>query len=75
LVSADKVVRDQYTALTKRIGQENAVLKTLETKLADAQGAAARRKDLRVERDGAYGRVFDAIISEQQALAELYAPH
>jgi len=74
LFSADKVVREQYAALTKRIGQGNATLKTLETKLADALGAAARRKDLQAEREIAYKRVFEAIISEQTALAELYAP-
>jgi hypothetical protein len=74
LFSADKVVRDQYAALTKRIGLENASLKTLDAKLTDAQGAAARRKDLQAERDNAYKRVFKAIISEQTALAELYAP-
>jgi hypothetical protein len=74
LFSADKVVRDQYAALTKRIGQENAALKTFEAKLADARGAEARRKDLQAERDEAYGRVFVAIINEQNALAELYAP-
>jgi len=32
--------------------------------LADAQGAAARRKDLQTERDDTYGRVFEAIINE-----------
>jgi len=74
LFSADKVVRDQYAALTKRIGQENASLKMLEIKLADAQGAAARKKDLQAERDNAYKRIFEAIINEQNALAELYAP-
>jgi hypothetical protein len=74
LISADKVVRDQYTALTKRIGQENAILKILEAKLTDAQGAAARRKVLQAERDNAYRRVFEAIISEQTILANLYAP-
>lgn len=74
LFSADKLVRDQYTALTKRIGQENAALKMLEVKLTDAQGAAARRKVLQSERDDAYKRIFEAIINEQAALAELYAP-
>lgn len=74
LFSADKVVRDQYTALTKRLGLENATLKMLVSKLADAQGAAARKKDLQVERDNAYKRIFDAIINEQNALAKLYAP-
>ncbi|WP_413991182.1 TrlF family AAA-like ATPase [Labrys okinawensis] len=74
LFSADKVVRDQYAALTGRIAQENSALQTLETRLSDAQGAAARRKDLQTERDETYGRVFEAIINEQNALAGLYAP-
>lgn len=74
LVSADKLIRDQYTALSLRIAQENTALQTLQTRLADAQGAAARKKGLQSERDDAYGRVFEAIISEQTALANLYAP-
>lgn len=74
LFSADKLVRGQYTALTRRIAQENSALQTLETRLTDARGAAARRKDLQIERDTTYGRVFDAIINEQNALAGLYAP-
>lgn len=74
LFSADKLVRDQYTALTKRIAQENAALQTLQTRLADAEGAAARRKDLQIERNDSYGRVFEAIIKGQDALAGLYAP-
>jgi hypothetical protein len=74
LFSADKVVRDQYAALTGRIAQENSALQTLETRLTDAQGATVRRKDLQTERDDTYGRVFEAIINEQSALAGLYAP-
>lgn len=74
LISADTVIRNQYTALSSRISQENSALQTFETRLTDAQGAAARRKALQVERDAAYGRIFEAIISEQSALAALYAP-
>jgi energy-coupling factor transporter ATP-binding protein EcfA2 len=74
LFSAEKIVRDQYAALTSRIAQENSSLQTLEIRLTDAQGAAARRKDLETERDDTYGRVFEAIINEQNALADLYAP-
>ncbi len=74
LFSADKLVRDQYVALTGRIAQENSSLQTLETRSTDAQGAAARRKELQTERDNIYGRVFEAIISKQNALAGLYAP-
>ena len=35
LFSADKLVREQYTALTGRIAQENSALQTLETRLTD----------------------------------------
>lgn len=68
LFSADKVVRDQYAALTGRIAQENSALQTLETRLTDAQGAAVRRKDLQTERDDTYGRVFEAIERAGRAL-------
>ncbi len=74
LVSADKLIRDQYAALSQRIGQENTALQSLQTRLTDAEGATARKKDLQAERDAAYGRVFEAIINEQTALADLYAP-
>ncbi len=74
LVSADTLVRSQYAALAQRIALENSALQTLQTRLADAQGAAARRTNLQAERDAAYGRVFQAIINEQLALADLYAP-
>ncbi|MEA2164820.1 MAG: hypothetical protein QOK37_2947 [Thermoanaerobaculia bacterium] len=74
VLSADKIVRGRYAALTGRIAQENSALQTLEVRLTDAQGAAARRKELQKERDDSYGRVFEAITDEQHALASLYAP-
>lgn len=74
LFSADKLVRDQYSALTGRIALEGTALQNLETRLIDAQGAEARRKILQAERNDTYGRVFEAIINEQTALASLYAP-
>ena len=73
-ISADKIIRNQYVALSSRIALENNALKALEKRLTDAQGAAARRKALQSERDASYGRVFDAIISEQNVLVDLYAP-
>lgn len=74
LFSADKTIREQYTALSNRITQENGILSNLEKKLADAQGAEVRRKVLQVERDRVYGTVFESIINEQNALNDLYAP-
>ncbi len=74
LISADKNVRQQYAALSKRIAKESSTLQNFQNRLADAQGAPERRKVLQVERDETYGRVFQAIIDEQTELADLYAP-
>jgi ABC-type lipoprotein export system ATPase subunit len=74
LLSADRVIREQYAALSKRIATENSTLTTLKTRLKDAEGAAERQKELQRERFEAYGRLFQAIINEQDALADLYTP-
>lgn len=74
LISADTIVRNQYSALTQRIATENSALEKLKLQLVDGQGAAERRKALQQEREDAYGRLFTAVISEQQALVDLYAP-
>jgi hypothetical protein len=74
LLSADNIVRNQYASLSQRIALENAALQNLQTRLTDAQWAAVRRRQLQSDRDAAYGRVFQAIINEQAALADLYAP-
>ena len=42
LFSADKLVQEQYTALTSRIAQENSALQTLETRLTNTQGPIGR---------------------------------
>lgn len=73
-ISADTVVRNQYTTLSKKISTEKSALQGLKTRLEDAIGAAERRKTLQQEREAAYGRLFDAVVKEQNALTELYAP-
>jgi len=74
LINADVVVRRQYNALAQRIATENGALQTLKTRLEDAQGATERRKALQGERDDAYQRLFEAVVSEEQALVDLYKP-
>lgn len=74
LISADALVRKQYAALATRMATENRALHQLRQQLTDAQGATERRKGLQQERVNAYGGLFKAIISEQQALTDLYAP-
>lgn len=74
MLSADKVIRERYAALSKKITQETSTLNTLKQRLKDAEGAAERQKALQKERMEAYERLFEAIITEQDALADLYAP-
>lgn len=74
LISADTVVRNQYAALAKRIAAENGALQAFKTRLEDARGAETRRRRLQGERDDAYQRLFDAVVSEEGALRALYAP-
>ncbi|MEQ9662728.1 MAG: AAA family ATPase [Parasphingopyxis sp.] len=74
LFSADKLVRDQYTALSNRITQEQSALQNLESRLTDAKGATARRKQLQTERTDSYRSVIEALIAEQHAMEGLYKP-
>ena len=73
-ISADKVVQTQYATLSKKITIEKAALQTLKARLDNARSAFDRRKALQRERDEAYGRLFAAVISEQEALIDLYGP-
>jgi energy-coupling factor transporter ATP-binding protein EcfA2 len=73
-ISADTIIRNQYAALAKKIAAENGALQSLSKRLVEAQGAAERRKALQKEREESYGRLFEAIVGEQQALVELYEP-
>jgi RecF/RecN/SMC N terminal domain len=74
LVSVDRDTANKFSALSKRITEENAAFERLNEKLADCEGANERVKTLAQEREAAYVRVFDAIVSEQAVLTELYNP-
>lgn len=74
LVSADKVTQRRYSALSKSIISESSILENLEEKLKVAKGAKKRIKNLQVDREKAYKRIFDLIESEENVLKELYKP-
>lgn len=74
LVSADNETQRRYTALSRSIATETALLQTIKQKLEDAQGASNRVHDLQIQREVAYVRAFDALILEQTVLNDLYAP-
>jgi AAA domain, putative AbiEii toxin, Type IV TA system len=74
LINADAETQRQYALLTTRITAENSALQTTAQKLIDAKGAHKRAAELTTAREGAYKRVFDAIVSEQLVLESLYQP-
>lgn len=74
LVSVDKQTAIRFATLTRSITQENTALEKLRERLIDAQGAPDRAKVLARERELAYSRVFDALVSEQTVLKNLYKP-
>jgi len=74
LVSVDKATATKFSALSKKIVEENERLERLKEKLADAEGAKARADDLQTEREAIYKRVFDAILAEEAVMNDLYAP-
>ncbi|MGN8124537.1 TrlF family AAA-like ATPase [Pseudomonas sp. 22082] len=73
-VSIDKETSSRFTEASKKITAETELLRATKEKLEDYEGAASRLEGLLKDRDAAYERVFASILSEQQVLAELYAP-
>ncbi|MHC2357812.1 energy-coupling factor transporter ATP-binding protein EcfA2 [Sinorhizobium meliloti] len=74
LVAADKETANKLSAVTKRIAEENTALDRLTEKLKDHEGARERADALVADREQGYVRVFEAVVSEELILNELYAP-
>jgi len=74
LISTDKDTAQRYAAISQKITQEQALVDGLKLNLADYEGAINRATILRIERDDCYGRVFEALLSEEKILTELYTP-
>ena len=74
LISTDRDTANKFSALSKKIVEENAALERIEAKLADCEGAQARIDELVKDRKAGYTRIFDAILAEQAVLTDLYSP-
>lgn len=74
LIYTDQSIQRHYAELTQRITSETSILEDFRKKLEDAKGAKARIRELNIERDAAYQRVFEALVAEQAALEKLYKP-
>lgn len=74
LVNIDTETAKNFTALVRRIAEENAQIAGLKTSLTDCEGAGERMRQLNADRQETYLRVFDAILAEEQVLRDLYKP-
>ncbi|HEY8129001.1 MAG TPA: ATP-binding protein, partial [Hyphomicrobium sp.] len=73
-ISIDSNTAKAYATLSKRINEENAHLERLKARHEDCLGAEVRARELFVERDNAYARVFETVGNHQQVLLDLYGP-
>ena len=74
VILADQRAAKQLAAVTKRISEETAEIAKLKERLSDCEGARERAKQLVVDRESGYLRVFEAIFNEESVLANLYDP-
>lgn len=74
LFGDDRLVKEQFATLSARITDEESRIQALQNKLDDAKEASSRRRGLQRERNEAYQRSFEAVISTQDVLSSLYQP-
>jgi ABC-type lipoprotein export system ATPase subunit len=74
LIGLDKEKTKQLSALNLKISGAEAELQKLVERIMNAEGAAARLKDLFAQRRAAYVQVFEGFDDEQKELASLYGP-
>ncbi|KPF84182.1 hypothetical protein IP70_16715 [alpha proteobacterium AAP38] len=74
LINIDNETAKKFTALVRRIAEENTQIEALRASLADCEGAADRMRKLSDERQTTYLRVFEAILAKEHVLRDLYKP-
>jgi AAA domain, putative AbiEii toxin, Type IV TA system len=74
LIGIDQANRRKYLQLTEKITKGEAELERFVSAVESAETADTRIAELGGARREAYAGVFEAIVAEEQALAELYAP-
>lgn len=74
LIGLDRAQSRRLQELTSQIERDKAAVRKLDEAIALSLEAPAKIKELRERRQALYREIFDAIIQEEEALAELYAP-
>lgn len=74
LINVDAETAKKFAALIRRVAEENAQIEAMKTSLADSEGAAERMRKLNSDRQDTHLRIFEAILTEEQVLRDLYKP-
>jgi energy-coupling factor transporter ATP-binding protein EcfA2 len=74
LIGIDARKADQLKRLNRKISEAETALGRLDKQIKEAEGAAERIDKLKERRKSEYGKVFDALIEEEDELEKLYAP-
>jgi hypothetical protein len=74
LIGIDARKADQLKRLNRKISEAETALSRLDEQIKGAEGAAGRIDELKGQRMSEYGKVFDALIEEEDELEKLYAP-
>jgi predicted ATP-dependent endonuclease of OLD family len=74
LVSVDKDTANKFSALSRRINEENSARDHLKEQIEDHKGAKDRARALVEQRNETYAEVFAAIVAEEEVLRTLYQP-
>lgn len=74
LVGMDAQNGRRFRAIAERVSKAKVALSKVDAEIVKGNGAAERIEALRQQRLTAYIGVFQAVLDEEEALAELYAP-
>ncbi|HKI67376.1 MAG TPA: AAA family ATPase [Solirubrobacterales bacterium] len=73
-IGIDAKKAEQLKRLNRKISEAETALGRLDEQIKVAEGAAGRIDELRERRKTEYGKVFDALVEEENELEKLYAP-
>lgn len=74
LVGMDAQNVRRFKVIADRVSKAKVALAKVDAEIVKSMGATERIEVLRLQRRAAYAGVFQAVLDEEEALAELYAP-
>ena len=74
LVGLDGQIARRFKQISDKVAKAKIALGKLDAEIEKGKGAADRIEELRLQRRAAYVGVFQAVLDEEKALADLYEP-